>query len=224
MSILTETIPKDVITTIAARVGSSSLPDLLNLKQSCKTFYELGGDNFVFQNVSMEKLPAIPWILSQDASYFLRRCQETENPEALYRLGMVEYFSNTRLELGQAFLARAAYLGHIEASYILGIILICTDSQSRIQGIEHLNNVEIHRTNSQDPGFSERRQKSLTLLRNMWLNHFILLEQPICTNPNCKKIEQRHGWEEYWEFSCEACKYEHEVNAFCRMLRSGQGI
>ncbi|KAF9599947.1 hypothetical protein IFM89_001982 [Coptis chinensis] len=212
-----DTIPNDMISTIVAHVAKSSVADLFSLKQTCKMLYELGDDDFVLQQASLEKIPAVPWRLSDDAAYFLQRCQQTGNPEALFRLGMVEYFQNARLELGLAFLARAAYFGHVEACYVLGIVLICTDDHTRQEGMELLTIVEKCKKGSRC------RQRIKMILRDLWLNHTFHPREPLCTDPGCSKAVHmsRRGWarDDDEEFDCEACKCDREVKLFCKGLR-----
>ncbi|KAF5199287.1 TRAM, LAG1 and CLN8 (TLC) lipid-sensing domain containing protein [Thalictrum thalictroides] len=166
----------------------------------------------------MENFPEIPWTLSAEAAFFLQRCQETENREALFRLGMIEYFSHGRVELGRAFLARAVCLGHIAASYVLGIILLCTDKQSILEGMELLRSIQRFKMVS--------RERTKTILAKMWKNHFILPERSICSDPMCSKNTQirNNGWnlgdgniEE--EIDCDACKCDKELQLFCNILR-----
>ncbi|PIA37365.1 hypothetical protein AQUCO_03000156v1 [Aquilegia coerulea] len=214
----TETIPNDLVATIVARVASSSLADLFNLKQTCKSLYGFGEDDLVYKQVSMEKFPDLPWTLPAQAAFFLQRCQETENPEALFRLGMVEYFSHGQVELGRAFLARAVCFGHIAASYVLGIILLCTDRQSILEGMELLKSVQ--RFNK----VSKIRIKNI--LAKMWKNHFIVPEGSICSDPNCNKNKRmsNKGWtleddnnEE--DIDCDACRCDEQVRLFYKILR-----
>ncbi|KAF5193050.1 TRAM, LAG1 and CLN8 (TLC) lipid-sensing domain containing protein, partial [Thalictrum thalictroides] len=190
------TIMNDMVTTIVAKVGSSSLVDLYNLKQSCKSLYEVGQDDYIFKTVSMEKIPVNPWTsLSKEAAFFLQRCQETENPEALFRLGMIEYFSHGEVELGRVFLEKATYFGHIEASYVLGIVLVCTatatDSKTILKGVELLKSAIRFKKVS--------RKRTQSILKAMWLRHFIQLPQgSVCSDPNCSKNIRRmpdnKGW------------------------------
>ncbi|XP_043693098.1 uncharacterized protein LOC122643550 [Telopea speciosissima] len=95
------TLLEELLTKVLARVGSSIVIDLFNMKLSCKEFYRAGVDAEVLRRVSLEKLPAIPW--------------------------RVKYFSRKKQELRIELLKKATYLGHEEAAYMLGLILLCTN-------------------------------------------------------------------------------------------------
>ncbi|XP_042487647.1 putative F-box protein At1g67623 [Macadamia integrifolia] len=135
-----ETLPEELLTEVIARVGSSAVTDLFNMKKSCKGFCKAGEDAEVLRRVSLEKLPAVPWWNS--CREFMRQCEEKGNPEALFKRGMVEYFSNKKSESGIEFLKKAACLGHEEAAYMLGLILLCINNRLKSQALEILQKVE----------------------------------------------------------------------------------
>ncbi|XP_043717619.1 putative F-box protein At1g67623 [Telopea speciosissima] len=136
------TLPKELLTEVFARVGSSTVTDLFNLKQSCKQFFRAGVDPEVLQRVSLEKLPAIPWRVSSRYHSFIRQCEEKGNPEALFKHGMVEYFSRMEQESGIELLKKATYHGHEVAAYMLGLILLCTNYPLKGQALQILKKVE----------------------------------------------------------------------------------
>ncbi|XP_058192131.1 uncharacterized protein LOC131309530 [Rhododendron vialii] len=73
--------------------------------------------NVSSSKVSIMGFPVNQWLKSEEVSLFLNRCVVGGNPEALYREGMVEYFSSMRMEFGLEKLRRASEKGHAEASY-----------------------------------------------------------------------------------------------------------
>ncbi|GAB2297204.1 hypothetical protein Dimus_031317 [Dionaea muscipula] len=87
--------------------------------------------------------------LKRETYHVSKRCKECGNAEALYREGMVDYFSHMRIETGIENLKRAANKGHVEASYVYGIILICTErkfAQGRKLLDDVLSNSDINKT------------------------------------------------------------------------------
>lgn len=54
---------------------------------SCKTLHEISSYPSVLKRVSLAKFSPVPW--KQEVKTFLERCTNAENPEALYRTGMV---------------------------------------------------------------------------------------------------------------------------------------
>ncbi|PIA58252.1 hypothetical protein AQUCO_00500293v1 [Aquilegia coerulea] len=191
--------------------------DLYNLKQSCKSLFEVGQDDLVYKTVSMEKVPDVAWTkLSKGADFFVQRCQESENPEALFRLGMIEYFGHGQVKEGHTLLARVAYLGYPAASYVLGIVLICTatDNQTILQGVELLKNALRLKKLS--------RERTESIIRQMWLKNYIDIPQrSLCSNPNCSKVNNKDLMDDEEEVGdCDACKCDEELQLFCnKMLR-----
>ncbi|OVA19876.1 hypothetical protein BVC80_233g27 [Macleaya cordata] len=223
-------IPQDVVVTkILARVASSSLLDLLNANQTCKFFRDAGKDNWVFQHVSMDALQVVQWKNSSDhVSSFLKRCEEAQNPEALYRLGMVEFFNRKEIETGRELLQKASDLGHTVATYMLGIVLLdSSDEQTMRKGRELLNNVLTKGPKrSRNEEVQDCREKSLTLLRQLWINEFLHRPKKIkCDKPTC--MDQAHKKRNEWSpnkgydedvVECEACKCNRELILFCDKL------
>jgi len=72
---------------------------------------------------------------------FLRRCKESGNPNAIFREGMHGYFTSKNPELELKLLETAYEKGHIEATYIYSIILICYRGQLNHQGFHILSSL-----------------------------------------------------------------------------------
>ncbi|KAL6983842.1 hypothetical protein U1Q18_017216 [Sarracenia purpurea var. burkii] len=179
-------------------------------------------DNYILQNVSIENFPVIQWFKCDEMDSFLNRCKENGNPEALYRQGMVEYFSYVRMESGLEHLKRAADKGHVEASYVYGIILLCMGGESSIQGLKHLNAMKRSSKSKNLRILKECRERIKTILRTMWVNnHLVHHETGFCCHAQTRAIEVE-SWEgrQYVEDDkgCEACIWDREVALFCDML------
>ncbi|XP_077242973.1 uncharacterized protein LOC143883510 [Tasmannia lanceolata] len=214
-------VPYDLMAEIVSRVGSSSLKALVNTKLACKELNEAGADVRVFQRASLESLPAVNWRLPDGASSFLRRCEESSNPESLYRLGMVEYFSSNETESGCELLKKASELGNLEATYALGLILLSEDSSS-FKGLALLNKVEKNKSNKK--GIEGCRSKSEKILRQLWIKKTIRRREIVCCRHTCRNGRMRGGWRGQWStyeeesFCCQACKWNNELNDFVRIL------
>ncbi|XP_042504702.1 putative F-box protein At1g67623 [Macadamia integrifolia] len=204
------TLPEELLTEVLARVGSSAVTDLFNVKKSCKGFYKAGEDREVLRRVSLEKLPAVPW----EDSYreFIRQCEDRGNPEALFKRGMVEYFSSKNQVLGIEFLKKATCLGHEEAAYMLGLILLCTNHPSKSQALEILKKLE---QGSPSTKIQKWRKRSKEIIREMWTSTGSLPQpEPMCTSLFCKRNGSNSGWlseEDVEPPSCEACKWDQEI-------------
>ncbi|XP_059633572.1 putative F-box protein At1g67623 isoform X2 [Cornus florida] len=213
----------DLLIEVLARVGSSSFTDLYNAKLCCREFLGAVEDDYILQKVSMDKFPIIPWTPSDELISFLNRCKESGNPEALYRQGLIEYFSSLRTESGLENLKRAAEKGHAEASYVYGIILVCKGGQLKQEGLKLLNAVMSSKPRSLRIKECRRRIKSI--IWRMWIHNKMVPQQlPSCNGTDCC-IRKIQTWdpedEEIDAMNCDACRWNHEVISFCNMLHRG---
>ncbi|EEF47549.1 conserved hypothetical protein [Ricinus communis] len=132
-------MPRELLTEILARVASESFTDFFNAKTTCKEFLEAASDDYIFKHASIDCFPVIPWKITDDASTFLDKCKKSENPESLFRQGMIDYFSTTlEKNSGLDYLKRATNKGHRVATYVYGIILACYDGELRQKGLKLL--------------------------------------------------------------------------------------
>jgi hypothetical protein len=149
-------------------VASTSFSDLFTAKLSCKEFLEAASEKYIFEHITIEKFPVIPWRISHSASCFLDSCKENGNPEALFRQGMFEFFSSKKPESGFQHLEKAAKKGHVEAIHTCGIILVCHGGQFKQEGIELLSSskscISRHWT------IKECRNKIKGILQSMWID------------------------------------------------------
>ncbi|CAK7356025.1 unnamed protein product [Dovyalis caffra] len=216
--------PKDLLTEVLARVASASFSDLFTAKLSCKEFLEVASENYIFEQITLEKFPVIPWRISHDASSFLDRCKENGNPEALFRQGMVEYFSSKKPVSGFQYLKNAAEKGHAEATYVCGIILVCYGGQFKQEGLELLSSLKSSKS------IRQCRNKLKGIVRSMWIDKSEAGIGPAEPKShgrtcNCSKFTKR-GWIDEEDFpTCDSCIWDHEATLFCNILRtSGFGI
>ncbi|KAJ7979073.1 F-box protein [Quillaja saponaria] len=111
-------LPNELLQQVLARVAATSFSDIYNAKLSCKAFLGAAEDDFIFEHISMDKFPRNSWDPSNKVFSFLKRCLQSGNAEALYRKGMMDYFSDLQIESGRECLKRAAQKGHMEAKYV----------------------------------------------------------------------------------------------------------
>ncbi|XP_035542835.1 putative F-box protein At1g67623 [Juglans regia] len=225
-------LPRDMLMEILARVASASFTDLFNAKISCKEFLELAEEeDSIFQHVSLEKFSVFPWNISGEASSFLKRCKDCGNPESpLYRQGMISYFSYRMTEVGFEYLKKSAEKEHVEATYVNGIILLCSgdhdQSKQQQAGIKILSSLKAKSGRSR---MKECRDKVRTMLwRSMWWfknNSFGKQQVLSCSRKEpCKLQIKRNGWlsidelvDEYDDILCETCRSNREVTWFYYM-------
>ncbi|KAK9933767.1 hypothetical protein M0R45_020943 [Rubus argutus] len=221
-------LPDDLLLEVIAKVASNSFDDLCRIRQSCKEFNKAGQDDYVFQYVSMDKFPLIPFRKRKQLSDFLRRCQKCGNAEALYRQGVLDLFSlSKQFESGFECLKKAASKGHIEAKYTYGVFLACVGGEAKQQGLQSLSTL-----NGRD--LSESRERTMTCIRSMWVNN-VIVQTMLAYNARAKRCSQcgnlqdnfvvKRGWDNLYEEGddfngCDSCKMNREVNIFCDRLRS----
>jgi hypothetical protein len=120
-------LPNDMLMKVLTKVHSSSFTDLFKAKLTCNDLCGLAEEDHIFQQVSLEKI-LLFWSTNAEIM-FLRRCKESGNPEAIFREGMRGYFTSNNPKQGLKLLEKASEKGHVEASYIYSVILICHGGQ-----------------------------------------------------------------------------------------------
>ncbi|KAJ8645582.1 hypothetical protein MRB53_007330 [Persea americana] len=131
-----------MLASILASVASSSIIDLVDAKLVCKEFSEAGSDYLVLKRVTLETIPSTSWTEhSPQKSYFLKQCEEAENPDAIYNLGMYNYFSYREFQLGRQLLEKSADSGHPHSIYALGMILL-SEKESQLEAIKLLKKID----------------------------------------------------------------------------------
>ncbi|OAY34371.1 putative F-box protein At1g67623 [Manihot esculenta] len=236
-------VPKELLTEILARVASSSITDLVNAKACCKGFLEAASEDYVFEHVTIDSFPVLPWKISYGVSSFLERCKKSGNPEALFRQGMIDFFSALKHDSGLKMLERAASKGHVEATYVYGILLVCHGAELRNKGVKLLSDLKRSKSSLV---ITECRKKVQRITWGMWVNNYVvgigpaqeeeyMKKRKTCSSCNSKlamcsfttdQSKTRSGWtsDEDFEddpFSCDSCLWDLEANLFCKMLRTG---
>ncbi|XP_071690928.1 putative F-box protein At1g67623 [Rutidosis leptorrhynchoides] len=214
-------LPGDLLIDVLTRVASSSFTDLFNAKLSCRDFLGAAEDESIFQHVSIDKFPVIHWFPPSDELLsFLNRCIDKGNPEAMFRQGMIEFFSRARTETGLEYLKRASEKGHVEATYVYGMILLSRGGQSSQQGLNILNSMKISR--SKYLKICECRAKIKAVIREMWINNSISLNEVGCKCPERNNVYiRKRKFEEEEDvdvLSCDACGWYREVISFCKIV------
>ncbi|KAL6581207.1 hypothetical protein OROMI_007130 [Orobanche minor] len=207
-----ESVPNEVLVCeILGRVAASSFTDMFNVKLSCKTFKEIGEDKYVYQRVTLDKFPIIPWNpLSEKHEAFLNKCRESENPEVLYRQAVIDYFNKINPGSAWMHLQKAAKLGHVGARYVMCIVLLlCGRDRQKKIGINMLS--DFRKSKSAMRRLKSCRNNLIKILRQMWVKNPDLIEPTkCCPTPN------QHQWRNLWceddECSkCDACNADREI-------------
>ncbi|KAK4436493.1 hypothetical protein Salat_0813000 [Sesamum alatum] len=150
-----------------------------------------------------------------DARRFMDRCVECENLDALYMLGMVEYFSCNNLATALMCLNRSARLGHIGAYYVVSIILLLSGSDFRQKGVTLLSAMK--RSGEYKEKVNFYREKLIKFLRSATRrNPKVLNGRPAC----CTNVRHRFlasnasslvGKDEEDYVFCDGCTCDGEL-------------
>ncbi|KAK0574366.1 hypothetical protein LWI29_022548 [Acer saccharum] len=202
-----KSLPKELLTDVLACVASGSVADLFNMERSCKDLLEVGNDDYVLQHACMDSFPVAPWPISDEASLFLGRCRESSNAEALFRQAVFKYFTLLETESGLELLQRAAQNGHVEATYMCGILLLSLsrgDNRLRRQGLKLLACLRRQRFKVEECRKRVKRVVSSLWIHNNNINVFIT------RTCSCWNTRSR-GWEEddYGDTCSESCFWDH---------------
>ncbi|XP_054821363.1 F-box protein At2g35280-like [Prosopis cineraria] len=217
-------LPKELLMEVLARVASGSVSDLYKAKICCREFLHAADDDYVYEHVSLEKFPVIPWFITEKEFSFLKRCKESGNSESLYREGMVEYFSSLNLKSGLESLRLASQKGHKDAKYVYGMILICSDDEEqRKQGLQLLRFLRMSKC------IRRSRNRVKKFIWSMWVRNRVVRDRrPLCHFHKFDNSRRLHsisrGWPPFEEddgidISCEYCIGDYELGLFCDLLR-----
>ncbi|KAL5569915.1 hypothetical protein UlMin_026490 [Ulmus minor] len=208
-------LPNELVSKILLHVAASSSIDIFNAMLSCKLFNKQANDDYFYQKRSLEQFPLSRWYLTDGVLSFFKRCEKSGNVEALYRKGMVEYFSfHLRKKSGLEALMKAANAGHLESTYVAGVILVCSEDESTIEeGKRLLSHIK---TNQE---IKECREKLEEIRRTIWLKQDEEFLRPKKLFDCPVKHNIKRGWNEDEDYMhCEACKWNREIANVCRNL------
>ncbi|XP_071925386.1 putative F-box protein At1g67623 [Coffea arabica] len=213
-------LPTEVLSEVLVRVASSSSTDLFRAKLCCKLFYEVSEADNIYQRVSLDKFEIVPWQKNDKLSRFLKKCRESKNPEALYRKGMVDYFTDKHKDSALECLEEAANSGHADAAYALGIIYIFFGGDElKRQGILLLSGMKKSRILKGRVKLC--RENLRALLRMIWVKNPMFLNPTLicCAMTHDKKTS---SWpmdaDDVEESTCEGCACDEEIGAICAAL------
>ncbi|CAK8572266.1 unnamed protein product [Lathyrus sativus] len=218
-----QSLPRDLLLDMIINVTSQSFVDLYNMKLCCRDFLEVAEENYVFQKVSLNQFPLVQWFPNKKALSFLKRCKESGNIESLFREGLCEYFSYPNGNInGLEMLKIATQKGHKEATYMYGMILLCSeDYELREQGLVHMRSLRMSKC------IMSSRKKVQCLANCLWKNNGVLSRNqiPLCNSKDtCKGWRLKNGrWllfddEDDDIESCEACRWDHELEFFYNLF------
>ncbi|GAA0144010.1 hypothetical protein LIER_04564 [Lithospermum erythrorhizon] len=119
---LLEDLPEQVNIEIISKVASDSIRNVNSVKLSCKNLMKITYNDYVLRKANLEKLSVSQWHVNESRNNFMQLCEESGNPEALYRKGIVHLFQEGGTIQAINYLRQANKAGHLEAPYALGDI------------------------------------------------------------------------------------------------------
>ncbi|KAI5349524.1 PREDICTED: F-box [Prunus dulcis] len=226
-----QSLPKELLVEVLAKVASNSFNDLYSAKLSCKDFNKMAEEDYIFQCIDISKFPLVSWRFDDKFSKFLKHCKKCGNAEALYRQGLRDLFRGKRVQQGIMCLKKAASKGHVEATYVYGAILVCFGGESKQEGLKLLYSLNHYKPK----GFSVRecREKVKGLVWNMWADRKVVgkivqARHETAIAKTCSDCGNRQeiftverGWDplDHENFSsCNTCRWHQEVNIFRDIL------
>ncbi|XP_071700264.1 putative F-box protein At1g67623 [Rutidosis leptorrhynchoides] len=120
-----ETLPQDMLVEILSRVGQESSKQQFILKLVCKSFLNLSDYPLVCKRISLYRWDLVPW-RKPKMDHIIERCYFFGNPNAIFRMGLINYFDKSYTELGLRLLEEAANSQIIEAVYVYGLIMFAS--------------------------------------------------------------------------------------------------
>ncbi|KAK1352306.1 hypothetical protein POM88_053570 [Heracleum sosnowskyi] len=199
---------------IVARAAASSSDNLFYLSQCCKTLHEISNDPSVLKRVSLDKFYPVAW--KQEEKNFLQRCTNAENPEALYRTGMSQYFGIVDGGTGMQNLETAMNSGHLGGKYALGIILLLQGGVYKLDGMEMILSMK---KTSTATDLEEIRKSFLGIIKGLWIRNTMIVRQKM---PQCctKHPTDSAGWDGVKEvdLQCEDCSCDQELVHLWKVL------
>ncbi|XP_027368809.1 F-box protein At2g35280-like [Abrus precatorius] len=221
-----QSLPKDMLEKVVARVASHSFTDLHNMKMCCRDFLDASEDSYVWQNVSLDKFPLIQWFPNDTSFFFLKRCKQNGNIESVWRDGFLEFFCHPNGNIGGLEILKvASEKGHMEAKYMYGMILLCSeDDELRKEGLEHMRFLR------KSMCVIACRKKVAQFAKHLWINRALVRNQ----SPLCRHTSTCNGWglkKGRWILldkdddnfdSCEYCRWDHELKFFYKLFNVTQ--
>ncbi|XVF41661.1 hypothetical protein PTKIN_Ptkin01aG0297800 [Pterospermum kingtungense] len=234
---LVKSLPADMLSEILGQVASKSITDFVNTKLSCKAFLGASNYNHIFEKISLENVGFVPWFGRERV--FFKRCKDARNAEALYRKGMLDFFSRRKRSSGLRYLKKAVEKGHVEARYTYGLILVSFGDEQRNQGLQVLSSLNLTSCR-----IRSCRLKTRKSLGSMWVYRYLtspkiytVINGGDLVAFNCdhdmmlrsnRFCSENHAWEEgsYPADNlprCDSCFWDREAALFCNMV-TGQGM
>ncbi|CAL8162342.1 unnamed protein product [Prunus armeniaca] len=134
-------------------VATNSSEDLFRMACVCRLFNTLANTPQVWNTISMEKYRDHPnwYYAAAQVRHFVDQCRACQNPEAIFREAFDMFFRQGNVE-ALSGMRVAATAGHMEASYLVGLLGMSGIGQSKEDALEFLcslnqrNNIDMKGT------------------------------------------------------------------------------
>lgn len=113
-------------------------------------------------------------------------------------------------------LLKAANSGHLEAMYVLGIIMIIHGDETKEHGMKIIIDMKKLKTKNK---IEKIRENFSRTLGSMWVKNTMVVGRamPICCT--IQEHPKSSGWEKRVNSQCEACSCDQEIVYLWKILR-----
>nr|KAJ0210422.1 hypothetical protein LSAT_V11C400171400 [Lactuca sativa] len=119
-------------------------------RKDCRFFNEAGKTDEVYKHMELDGLRFHVW--SDQKHAVVNKCIEMRNPNILFRNGLMKLFFLDAEHEGKTMLEEASALGHLDSTFVLGMMLMAKRRHRKQEALDMLNN-------------AYRRANGMTLLR-----------------------------------------------------------
>ncbi|XP_049397190.1 uncharacterized protein LOC125861306 [Solanum stenotomum] len=159
----------------------------------------LGSEESIYQKVSFEDFPLFSWYVRtreqiNERAYFMSRCMNVGNKEALYKVGMMDFFKNNCPELALQRLWDAKKRGHNGATYVLAIIFIFAGGNDSSDAVKFIGQMKENLPQRRES--KEWRESLINIIDNVWVsNSIFFMQRPdLCCTSERESPVRVNGW------------------------------
>ena len=211
-------------------VATQSSEDLFRMASVCPLFNTLANTPQVWNTISMEKYQDHPnwYYASTQVRHFVEQCRACENREAIFREAFNVFFRQGNVE-ALSGMRVAATAGHMEASYLVGLLGMSGIGQSKEDALEFLCSLN-QRNNIDMKGTRDALTRRLTTSRVA--RHIVdMFDYGKIQFNRCSACNNNEwyfvipGWPieakinpAFWT-CCNRCKWHHESVFWFKVMR-----
>ncbi|KAF3560106.1 hypothetical protein F2Q69_00011100 [Brassica cretica] len=171
-----ESMPEDMRLFIVSKMASTSLIEYFNTIITCKRL-SFGPDNYsVAKALNLSPLVNQPSLANRYQT-LVDRCLETNNIDAHFVKGMLEYFESQNQIIGLLHIHIASKGGHVQGTYVYGVLLMAIgETENGVKIINKLTDGEFsvvedcmaNFQRSMERPFFHMKETYVSSMKTMW--------------------------------------------------------